>query len=327
MLDGFLNRKKENRVGHQSMLSAYLDGELTARQRAKLENELNRNSALKAELDDLRRTVQMVRSLPTLAVPRSFTLDPAVYGRVKPRRLYLYPIMRAATVAAMLVFVFLFAGDLFLGSGAMAPTQDVEMMAVETTRVVEKELAIPEAAEMEQMGDEAVEEPAAELLGEAPTGEDSAEERQLTAPAEEVVEKVVEMEEEVVLEAESALAPTAEMPAAEVGEGDAAYPPPLAEPADGGVSAGGALPTATAMSSILPTPSPSETTPPPAVEEAAEPLPTRENTPEPAETVWEPEPARHEDKGIDWLMIGKLGVGVLALGLLVVTALARRFNW
>lgn len=320
MLDGFLNRKKENKVGHQSMLSAYLDGELTARERAKLEKELARNSALRTELDELRRTVQMVRSLPPLAVPRSFTLDPAVYGRVKPRRLYLYPIMRAATVLAMLVFAFLFAGSLFLGGTAMAPDQEVEMMAVDVTHVVEKELAIPEAAEMEQVGDEAVEEPAAELLGEAPTGEDSVEERQLGAPAEEVAEKVVEVGEEVVLEAESALAPTAEMPAA-------AYPPPLAEPAEGGVSAGGALPTATAMPSILSTPSPTETMPPPAVEEAAELLPTRENTPEPTETVWEPEPARHEDKGIDWLMIGKLGVGVLALGMLVVTWLARRFNW
>ncbi len=63
------------------LLSAYLDGELADREKEKLEQRLARENALRAVLDDLRETVTLVSDLPRLKAPRSFTLDPAVYGR------------------------------------------------------------------------------------------------------------------------------------------------------------------------------------------------------------------------------------------------------
>jgi hypothetical protein len=66
------------------LLSAYLDGELTDLEKEQLEQRLARESTLRADLNDLRQTVALVRDLPRLKAPRNFTLDPAVYGRPVP---------------------------------------------------------------------------------------------------------------------------------------------------------------------------------------------------------------------------------------------------
>ena len=65
-------------------LSAYLDGELGERERHDLEGRLATDAALRQTLDELRATVELVRSLPPLKAPRSFSLDPRVYGRRAP---------------------------------------------------------------------------------------------------------------------------------------------------------------------------------------------------------------------------------------------------
>jgi hypothetical protein len=66
------------------LLSAYLDGALTDRERQALEQRLAHDHALRAELDHLHETVALVHDLPRLKAPRRFTLDPAVYGRKMP---------------------------------------------------------------------------------------------------------------------------------------------------------------------------------------------------------------------------------------------------
>lgn len=63
------------------LLCAYLDGELAEPDRGALEQRLAREESLRAALDDLRATQQLLRGLPRLKAPRSFALDPAVYGR------------------------------------------------------------------------------------------------------------------------------------------------------------------------------------------------------------------------------------------------------
>ncbi len=65
------------------LLSAYVDGELTGRERAEVEQRLTHDPELRAALADLRQTVALVRSLPPLKAPRNFTLNPALYGRKK----------------------------------------------------------------------------------------------------------------------------------------------------------------------------------------------------------------------------------------------------
>ncbi|MCL4236932.1 MAG: hypothetical protein KJ047_01680 [Anaerolineae bacterium] len=63
------------------LLSAYLDGELAAPDQGVLEERLAREGDLRSALDDLRASRQLLCSLPLLKAPRSFALDPAVYGR------------------------------------------------------------------------------------------------------------------------------------------------------------------------------------------------------------------------------------------------------
>ncbi len=63
------------------LLSAYVDGELSEPERTRLEARLGSEPALRAALDDLRATVQILRTAPQVAPPRNFTLDPARHQR------------------------------------------------------------------------------------------------------------------------------------------------------------------------------------------------------------------------------------------------------
>jgi hypothetical protein len=101
-------------------LSAYLDDELAPSEREVLEQRLATDSHLRAELDSLRHTVELLRALPRLRAPHDFTLNPAVYG--KQARLKVIPLHKLlwragglAAVAASLVLVF---GVLLLGGSA-----------------------------------------------------------------------------------------------------------------------------------------------------------------------------------------------------------------
>ncbi len=58
-------------------LSAYLDGELSGRHRAKLEASLKKDAGLLAALESLRQTRALLRSAPQAKTTRNFTLTPA----------------------------------------------------------------------------------------------------------------------------------------------------------------------------------------------------------------------------------------------------------
>jgi hypothetical protein len=69
-------------MSHQSpsehdieLLSAYLDGELSHRERTALEQQLAQDPVLRSALQGLRETVSLVHALPRLKAPRNFTLD------------------------------------------------------------------------------------------------------------------------------------------------------------------------------------------------------------------------------------------------------------
>lgn len=66
------------------LLSAYLDGELSDREREALEQRLSRDARLRIALNELRDTVKLLHDLPRLKAPRDFTLDPADFARPVP---------------------------------------------------------------------------------------------------------------------------------------------------------------------------------------------------------------------------------------------------
>lgn len=66
------------------LLSAYLDGQLSADERRTVERRLDEEAELRQAYEELRATVQALRDLEPLRPPRSFTLDPAQVAAHRP---------------------------------------------------------------------------------------------------------------------------------------------------------------------------------------------------------------------------------------------------
>lgn len=143
----------------EERLSAYLDGELLPQEREAVEHHLSTCQACQWDLDSLSKTVQWTRELPTVAVPRVFTIQvPAAPQRAARRGWGFVPALQAATaVVALLLFVTV-TGDFLLGGLRMASAPELTVMeqslpVVEATQVVE---LAPEAAPAEPQALEAV---------------------------------------------------------------------------------------------------------------------------------------------------------------------------
>jgi len=119
------------------LFSAYLDDQLDAGERARLEEQLAADPALQAELESLRQTVMLMRDLPMLPIPRNFILPrtaatrPLPALRARPQgRAWAAPLLTAATALASLLFVVVLAGDLLLsGAGGLAYAPAAERQA------------------------------------------------------------------------------------------------------------------------------------------------------------------------------------------------------
>jgi anti-sigma factor RsiW len=151
-----LTKEQANRTVRDELLSAYLDGELDAEERARLETRLAADAGLRAELEALRRTVALVRDLPPQPLPRNFILPqttaphPRLAPAVRPR--WVAPFLTAATAAVSLLFVAVLAGDMLLSSMAGGMAELAAPAPVEKTVLVEKEvgggLAVTESPEV-----------------------------------------------------------------------------------------------------------------------------------------------------------------------------------
>ncbi len=111
----FLRNKPEHQWVEES-LSAYIDDELTARERARVEKHLEECQACAHELASLRQTVALIKELPPLRAPRSFAVRPAAV-RVRPSPAppaWGYGLLKGATALAALLLVLLIGGDLAL---------------------------------------------------------------------------------------------------------------------------------------------------------------------------------------------------------------------
>jgi len=140
----------------EERLSAYLDGELTSREHEAVERHLETCSACQWDLETLGQTIQWTRELPTLAVPRVFTIPvSAEPARSSRRRWNFLPVLQGATALIAVLLVFAVAGDLMfsnLSVGRVPDTayqQEAAPSGMEATQVVEKAVEEPAAAEAE----------------------------------------------------------------------------------------------------------------------------------------------------------------------------------
>jgi len=85
-------------------LSAFLDGQLSRADAARLESRIKTDRELAAALDDLRQARAVLRRTPQRRAPRNFTLTPKMAG-IKPPVPRAAPVLSWASAVAMLFFV------------------------------------------------------------------------------------------------------------------------------------------------------------------------------------------------------------------------------
>jgi anti-sigma factor RsiW len=155
-------RRARAREQQDELLSACLDGELDAEERARLVERLAADRALRTELEALRRTVALVRDLPSLPVPRNFILPQTAAVRpqpappVSPRRAWVAPLLTAATAVVSLAFVVVLAGGLlFPGADRQAAAPAAEP-ALETAQEAPMLAEVQVTLEVEARDEETV---------------------------------------------------------------------------------------------------------------------------------------------------------------------------
>ncbi len=193
MLDLLANWRKSDEEKRQESITAYLDGDLTPKQRRHFEEQLVSDQALRYDVEQQKLLKASLSQIPRLRSPRNFTLDPALYGRPDPApAARVYPALRAATALASLFFVIAVVAMLLIPgqngqqSVALGPQADEAISNFAATTVFESEgAAIEEPAEIAPSPDERILE--LEAAGEA--------EAVMEAPVEEaIVEEAAEAE-------------------------------------------------------------------------------------------------------------------------------------
>ena len=150
---GFDKGKREHRYV-AVRLSAYVDDEVSGRERRRIEAHLASCEACRGELRALRWTVGLLRQTPPVKAPRLFAVREAdLVNRRQPvqARVPLQATQWATAVVALL-FVLVIGVDLLAGGGlrraSTTPVARGEREVVAVTQVVEKEVAV-EAAPQE----------------------------------------------------------------------------------------------------------------------------------------------------------------------------------
>jgi anti-sigma factor RsiW len=242
-------RKQNGTTEHQRIeeqLSAYLDGELSAQERQAVQRHLATCADCRWNLETLKRTVQWTRELPSVPIPRVFTIPvPAQPVRARQRS-WSVPLLQGATALVALLLVFAFVGDFALTglmpARAPEPVVLLERQAVEVVATQPVEVAPTVLMEMQAPALPAESETQAvaeKVAAEAP------------APAAADTEAAAE---EVTLEQTAPPAPTAEpdarsmgaagfetpteAPQAPAGGGETVQEEPVAAPAPEGIGAG-----------------------------------------------------------------------------------------
>ena len=110
------------------LLSAYLDDQLSSDERARLEQRLQAEPELHAELEELRATTTLLLALPAVIPPASCTRDPAQVQSRQPLYSWFTTWLRVGGALATVLVVL--AGTLFINNSTstsevvMAPNED-----------------------------------------------------------------------------------------------------------------------------------------------------------------------------------------------------------
>lgn len=150
MFDLLRHLGKSDAEKRQEAISAYLDNALSDRRRQEFERLLAVDADLRQELAAQQQIRRQMQALPQRAVPRSFTLDPAVYGAPRKEPLVqAYPVLRAATALTAFFFVVALALSLYTVNGASSDMVSMAPAAQEAAPMLEAPAAANGEAAME----------------------------------------------------------------------------------------------------------------------------------------------------------------------------------
>jgi hypothetical protein len=114
------------------LLSLYLDGALSDSERAALEARLQIDAALRGELESLRQTVSLLRTLPPRRAPRNFTLSASQVAR--SIRWMGFPTSTAfSALSAAAAFLLFIGASLLLTSRPQATQAPAAALAITAT--------------------------------------------------------------------------------------------------------------------------------------------------------------------------------------------------
>jgi hypothetical protein len=357
MLNAFRNRGQPGEEQIDELLSAYLDGVLDLDERAMLEARLQEDRDLLARLNVLRQTKKALAQLPQVAVPRNFILSPSMAAAPKPAppkmKRRTWPVFGWATAAVTLLFLLVFAGDVFV----VAPSQRAEptQIAAQQAPVVREAESLPDAEEEVSLGVQVTVEVEREEIV-APTNEKQAYVAEQEAPVEAPLPPAAGESETLVGESEAPVAEVAE-------EESVAEADEMRLQSATSATAEGAVESAkeTAPMPATPTPGPAptqaletrgaivtatspataevETAAPPVASPTALPeatqaeigletLPERAATPDAvAVLILTPDAAAGSTDTDDvrmWLRVAEFGLGLAVIGLALATLMVRR---
>jgi hypothetical protein len=126
------------------LLSAYLDGELSTRDRARLEARMTKQPDLRLGLEELRQTKMLLRSLPQKRAPRNFTIPNALPRRRPVPRLF--PALRFASALAGILFMVVFLGDYALGISTQSLASKIPVSTSAPVLTLENKVAMDTGA-------------------------------------------------------------------------------------------------------------------------------------------------------------------------------------
>lgn len=92
-------------------LSAYLDGQLSDRERARLETRLIDDSELNIALEEIRSLRSLLQEIPVKRAPRNYTLTPQMVG-VRVSQPPSYPALRLASVLSTVLLMLVWFSNL-----------------------------------------------------------------------------------------------------------------------------------------------------------------------------------------------------------------------
>jgi len=144
------------------VLSSYLDGQVSPKEKARIETRLQEDASFRSALSELETTKRVFRMLPKVHAPRNFTLTPEMAGMKKPSS-PLFSVLRFVSVMASILFVMITLGDFFAVRPMSSTRESLPLMAPNVVDQSAGEIAREKsAAPLSMAGNEANEEIASE---------------------------------------------------------------------------------------------------------------------------------------------------------------------